>query len=136
MWLCFNVMLMALTFAEHVTFFSIIFTFVTVCILQQFITKLNTIFIFLLFPFSHRSRGLHLQGQAVVGRSLVFAAVVLAIVDVDMIQLQEAHEISGRLQETLDKTTCTQGTKFGSSCVLNDVLTSTRTGTVWFHTVQ
>lgn len=42
--------------------------------------------------------GLHLQGQAVVSRSLVFAAVVLAIIHVDMVQLQEAHQISGCLQ--------------------------------------
>lgn len=42
--------------------------------------------------------GLHLQGQAVVSGSLVFAAVVLAVVHVNMVQLQEAHEISGRLQ--------------------------------------
>lgn len=38
-----------------------------------------------------------LQGQAVVSGSLVFAAVVLAVIHVNMIQLQEAHEISGRL---------------------------------------
>lgn len=38
-----------------------------------------------------------LQGQAVVSRSLVFAAVVLAVVHVHVVQLQEAHEISGRL---------------------------------------
>lgn len=42
--------------------------------------------------------GLHLQGQAVVGRSLVFAAVVLPVIHVNMVQLQEAHQISGRLQ--------------------------------------
>lgn len=42
--------------------------------------------------------GLHLQGQAVVSRSLVFAAVVLAIIHVNMVQLQEAHQISGCLQ--------------------------------------
>lgn len=40
---------------------------------------------------------LHLQGQAVVGGGLVLAAVVLAVVDVDMVQLQEAHQISGCL---------------------------------------
>lgn len=42
--------------------------------------------------------GLHLQGQAVVSGSLVFAAVVLPVIHVDMVQLQEADEISGRLQ--------------------------------------
>lgn len=40
----------------------------------------------------------HLQGQAVVCGSLVFAAVVLAIVHVNMVQLQEAHQVSGCLQ--------------------------------------
>ena len=40
----------------------------------------------------------HLQGQAVVSRRLVFAAVVLAVIHVHMVQLQEAHQISGRLQ--------------------------------------
>lgn len=40
----------------------------------------------------------HLQGQAVVSGSLVFAAVVLTIIHVNMIQLQEAYKISGRLQ--------------------------------------
>lgn len=42
---------------------------------------------------------LHLQGQAVVCGGFVFAAVVLAIVDVNMVQLQEAHQISGCLQK-------------------------------------
>ena len=41
--------------------------------------------------------GLHLQGQAVVSGGLVLAAVVLAIIHVNMVQLQEAHKISGRL---------------------------------------
>lgn len=41
---------------------------------------------------------LHLQGQAVVCGSLVFTAVVLAIVHVNMVQLQEAHQVSGCLQ--------------------------------------
>lgn len=41
---------------------------------------------------------LHLQGQAVVCGGFVFAAVVLAIVHVNMVQLQEAHQISGCLQ--------------------------------------
>lgn len=40
----------------------------------------------------------HLQRQAVVSRSFVFAAVVLAIIHVNMVQLQEAHKIPGRLQ--------------------------------------
>lgn len=43
-------------------------------------------------------RKFHLQDQAVVGRSLVFAAVVLAVINVHMVQLQEAHQISGCLQ--------------------------------------
>lgn len=43
-------------------------------------------------------RVLHLQGQAVVSGSLVFAAVVLAVIHVHMVQLQEAHKISGCLQ--------------------------------------
>lgn len=38
-----------------------------------------------------------LEGQAVVGRGLVFAAVVLPVIHVHMVQLQEAHQISGRL---------------------------------------
>lgn len=42
--------------------------------------------------------GLHLQGQAVVSGSLVFAAVVLAVIHVNMVQLQEAYKISGCLQ--------------------------------------
>lgn len=53
--------------------------------------------------------GLHLQGQAVVSRSLVFAAVVLPVIHVNMVQLQEAHKISGRLQietHTLTMTWC------------------------------
>lgn len=41
---------------------------------------------------------LHLQGQAVVCGGFVFAAVVLAIVDVNMVQLQKAHQISGCLR--------------------------------------
>lgn len=40
----------------------------------------------------------HLQCQAVVSRSLVLAAVVLTVIHVNVVQLQEAHEISGRLQ--------------------------------------
>lgn len=38
-----------------------------------------------------------LQSQAVVSRSLVFAAVVLAIIHINMVQLQEAYKISGCL---------------------------------------
>lgn len=38
-----------------------------------------------------------LQGQAVVSGSFVFAAVVLPVIHVNMVQLQEAHEISGCL---------------------------------------
>lgn len=40
---------------------------------------------------------LHLEGQAVVCGGLVFAAVVLAIVHINMVQLQEAHQVSGCL---------------------------------------
>lgn len=40
---------------------------------------------------------LYLEGQAVVCGGLVFAAVVLAIVHVNMVQLQEAHQVSGGL---------------------------------------
>lgn len=38
-----------------------------------------------------------LQSQAVVGGSLVFGAVVLSVVHVNMVQLQETHQVSGRL---------------------------------------
>lgn len=38
-----------------------------------------------------------LQGQAVVSRSLVFAAIVLAVIHVHVVQLQEAHQIPGCL---------------------------------------
>lgn len=41
----------------------------------------------------------HLQGQAVVCGGFVFAAVVLAVVDVNMVQLQKAHQISGCLRK-------------------------------------
>lgn len=49
------------------------------------------------------SRGVYLQGQAVVRRSLILAAVVLAIIYINMVQLKEAHEISGRLQRKRQK---------------------------------
>lgn len=48
---------------------------------------------------SLNTKMLHLQGQAVVCRGFVFAAVVLAIVDVNMVQLQKAHQISGCLRK-------------------------------------
>lgn len=47
--------------------------------------------------FHHAVTGIHLQGQAVVSGSFVFAAVVLPVIHVNMVQLQEAHEISGCL---------------------------------------
>lgn len=47
--------------------------------------------------------GLHLQGQAVVSWGLVFAAVVLPIIHVNVVQLQEAHQISGRLHRERER---------------------------------
>lgn len=42
---------------------------------------------------------LYLQSQAVVRRSFVFAAIVLPIIDINVVQLQEAHKISGCLRK-------------------------------------
>ena len=48
-----------------------------------------------LFPVSDDSRALsgsaYLQGHAIVRWGLVFAAVVLTVIHVNMVQLQEAH---------------------------------------------
>ena len=41
-----------------------------------------------------------LERHAVVGGSLVLAAVVLAVVHVHVVQLQEAHQVSGSLPGT------------------------------------
>lgn len=47
----------------------------------------------------HSNYWLYLQSQAVVRRSFVFAAIVLPIIDINVVQLQEAHKISGCLRK-------------------------------------
>lgn len=51
----------------------------------------------------------HLQDHAVVSWGFVFAAVVLTQVHINMIQLQEANQVSGGLQmipDEMKKTAC------------------------------
>lgn len=54
---------------------------------------------------------IYLQDHAVICRSLVFALVVLAKVDIDMIKLQKTHQVPGCLNKNKEKLT----KHFGSS---------------------
>lgn len=53
----------------------------------------------LIFPSHEHIYCVYLQHHAVVCRSLVLALVVLAVVDVNVIQLQKTHQISGCLNK-------------------------------------
>lgn len=48
---------------------------------------------------------IYLQDHAVICRSLIFALVVLAKIDINMIQLQETHQVSGCLNKNKEKLT-------------------------------